>query len=437
MPFSVHRWRNILQTQGFYLFSFQDLCSSKKPPTNCNHSCPQALNHFDMSLVAGEAPLVRGEDLEEVTSLSTLNIDKQNKEAFASLIQRLSTLIRTRLVSWRFGVTGYAVVVIMTLFINIGLLVFVGFNKGIGTLLKGECSKITAYGTGAHLIINVLSTLLLSGSNYCMQCLSAPTRREINNAHKRGITLDIGIPSLRNLAALDPWKDFMWILLGMSSLPLHLLSVSLPHDFKDFSCLIPNHRYNSVIYSSLGANNYFVFSVNQTFVQRYEDLLDGLLVTSYPDDPWPPHTPDINSSFSLAPSTLKQLQKLALAGKLDKLNNEDCIQSYGKMYLTDRSNLLLVASIDWTPAIFVYNEIIDLDYCDADPVGWMCPVFNCTAACVNRLNEVLVEPQKWTVPALSDGRVDYCLSQPTEESCKLQFSLPIAMIIIFLNFLRP
>ena len=124
------------------------------------------------------------------------------------------------------------VAVIVTLFINIGLSVFVGcyrgFDKGIGTLLQGECSKITAYNIAAHLAINVLSTLLLSGSNYCMQCLSAPTRREINNAHKRGITLDIGIPSLRNLGALDPWKTFMWTLLGISSLPLHLLSVILP-----------------------------------------------------------------------------------------------------------------------------------------------------------------------------------------------------------------
>ena len=141
-------------------------------------------------------------------------------------------MIRTYLIGWKFGVTGWVVVVIMTLFINIGLSVFVGyyrgFNKGIGTLVKGECSKITAYNIGAHLTVNVLSTLLLSGSNYCMQCLSAPTRREINNAHKRDITFDIGIPSLRNLAALDRWKVVMWTLLGISSLPLHLLSVILP-----------------------------------------------------------------------------------------------------------------------------------------------------------------------------------------------------------------
>src|ERR1700723_228673 len=100
--------------------------------------------------------------------------------------------MHTYLVGWKVGVTAWVVVVIVTLFINIGLSVFAiigshsGFDKGIATLLQGECFEITRYNIVAHLIINVLSTLLLSGSSYCMQCLSAPTRRDIDNAHKGG-----------------------------------------------------------------------------------------------------------------------------------------------------------------------------------------------------------------------------------------------------------
>jgi hypothetical protein len=188
------------------------------------------LNHLDMFLPAAKAPLLERE--EEATWSPKLDIDSQNKDAKTAFIQRLPTVIRTHLVGWKFGVTGWAVAVIMTLLINIGFSVFAitgsrrGFDKGIGTLLQGECSKITRYNIVAHLIINVMSTLLLSGSNYCMQCLSAPTRRDIDNAHKQGIALDIGIPSLRNLVAFSPnWKVLMWTLLGISSLPLHLLSV--------------------------------------------------------------------------------------------------------------------------------------------------------------------------------------------------------------------
>ena len=44
-------------------------------------------------------------------------------------------------------------------------------------------------------------------------------------------------------------------------------------------------------------------------------------------------------------SILGHLQESALAGTLDKLDNEECIRSYGKMYLSDRSNLLLVGSV--------------------------------------------------------------------------------------------
>jgi uncharacterized protein DUF6536 len=196
------------------------------------------LNHsINMLSAAAKAPLYLERE-EEATWLSKLDIDSQNKEAKTHFIQRLYTVIRTvihkPLIGWKFGVIGWLAAVIVTLFVNVGLSVFAivgshgGLDNGIGTLLQDECSKITRYNTGAHLIINALSTLLLSGSNYCMQCLSAPTRREIDNAHKRGIALDIGIPSLRNLAVLGRWKVLMWILLGISSLPLHLLSVISP-----------------------------------------------------------------------------------------------------------------------------------------------------------------------------------------------------------------
>jgi hypothetical protein len=202
-----------------------------------------------MLSATAEAPLY----LEREEEASKLDIDSQNKEEKIPFIQRLYTVTDKRLIGWKFGVIGWLVAVIVTLFVNVGLLVFAivgpnrGFNNGIGTLLQDECSKITRYNISVHLIINAMSTLLLSGSNYCMQCLSAPTRREIDNAHKRGISLDIGIPSLRNLAVLGRWKVLMWILLGISSLPLHLF-------------------YNSVIYASVGANNYVIFWVNRTFV---------------------------------------------------------------------------------------------------------------------------------------------------------------------------
>jgi hypothetical protein len=262
---------------------------------------------------------------------------------------------------------------------------------------------------------------------------------------------------------VDPWKVLMWTLLGISSLSLHLLSVILHSPlFQRLLNLMSNHSYNSVIYASIGVNDYFVFLVNQNLVENYDNT-EYLLDDSFEFSNGQGSIPSYMSTSS--DSVLSQLLESARAGELDRLDNEDCIKSYGKMYLSNRSNLLLIGSafpvIEYDmpviPAIFVPNEIIDKPRplnCAVDPVPWIC-VENCGAecvdswcdvACVNRLNEV--EPQNWNVPAVeglpesekpgeaiaTNFAVDYCLSQPTEESCKLQFSLPIAIVIISFNF---
>ncbi|KAF3038925.1 hypothetical protein E8E11_002173 [Didymella keratinophila] len=76
---------------------------------------------------------------------------------------------------------------------------------------------------GLRVTINVLSTLMLGASNYLMQCLSAPTRKDIDNAHCKGTWVDTGVQSLKNLGQMQRWKWAMWILPGLSSLPIHLL----------------------------------------------------------------------------------------------------------------------------------------------------------------------------------------------------------------------
>jgi len=74
-------------------------------------------------------------------------------------------------------------------------------------------------------MINILSTLLLSASNYCMQCMSAPTRKEVDEAHAGRKWLDIGIQSLRNVSKIEKKRGVLYCLLAFSSIPLHLLQV--------------------------------------------------------------------------------------------------------------------------------------------------------------------------------------------------------------------
>ena len=128
---------------------------------------------------------------------------------------------------WRFGVLACAISTFIVFLINLVVTIWAGIhygnNDGQQILFKGDCDRAGNINTALHLLINVLSTVLLSSSNYCMQCLSAPTRKEVDKAHAKGEWLDIGILSTRNLWGISRKRALMWWILAISSLPLHLL----------------------------------------------------------------------------------------------------------------------------------------------------------------------------------------------------------------------
>ena len=132
---------------------------------------------------------------------------------------------------WHTGVLACAASAVVVLFINVGLTVHAATNprynmeEGIGTLYEGSCKRSKIIGRWVHLGINAFSTLLLSGSNYTQQCLAAPTRSEIDAAHARRRWMDIGVPSVRNLFKIKPERRLLWIAIGLTSIPLHLLHV--------------------------------------------------------------------------------------------------------------------------------------------------------------------------------------------------------------------
>lgn len=128
-------------------------------------------------------------------------------------------------IGWRLGVVLVASCASVVFVINLAFTI-VGmrtYDTKRGILVEGECGSVKSLNKQFHLLINVLSTILLSGSNYCMQCLSAPTRKDIDRAHATKKSLDIGVLSYRNLTRISRKRFFLWMLLGLSSLPIHLL----------------------------------------------------------------------------------------------------------------------------------------------------------------------------------------------------------------------
>ncbi len=94
---------------------------------------------------------------------------------------------------------------------------------GIGTIFAGSCSTVQTADTLLHLGLNNLSTLFLGTGNFCLQLLAAPSVREVRTAHKKGKSLDIGVPSIRNLWYVKRTRVALWLAIGFTSSVLHLL----------------------------------------------------------------------------------------------------------------------------------------------------------------------------------------------------------------------
>lgn len=100
-----------------------------------------------------------------------------------------------------------------------------GTSQNLGDLYKTNCDDMEYVNTVVHLIINVLSSVVLSARNFCAQLLIAPTRAEATRAHERGDWVDIGAPSLRNLfkGRIAIERRLLWAGIVLTSVPLHLL----------------------------------------------------------------------------------------------------------------------------------------------------------------------------------------------------------------------
>jgi hypothetical protein len=95
--------------------------------------------------------------------------------------------------------------------------------QGIGTFTFGNCATIDVWNKAVHVVLNIIASLFLGAGNYCAQILVAPTRTEIDNVHRKGGYLDVGVPSIRNLLHLRWWRPLLWLLIGLLACSFHLL----------------------------------------------------------------------------------------------------------------------------------------------------------------------------------------------------------------------
>jgi hypothetical protein len=133
--------------------------------------------------------------------------------------------------SWKFGIGLNVALATAVLAVNLGITIW-ALSQSETTdddnrraLFRGDCAQVKKVNTAGHLVINTLSTILLSASNYTMQCLSAPSREDVDSVHKQQQWLNIGTHSMKNLRNLPTrhYRRWLWCILLLSSLPLHIL----------------------------------------------------------------------------------------------------------------------------------------------------------------------------------------------------------------------
>lgn len=246
---------------------------------------------------------------------------------------RRSPTWRRKLQGWRFGLALNTSTATLVLVINIMLVGIAGsknkLDEGIGSLYVGDCAVVDNWNIGLHLMINALSSILLSASNYAMQCVSSPTRPECDAAHKRGDWLDIGIAGTRNLSRIGLQRRIIWVVLAVSSVPLHLL-------------------YNSAVFKTLDANNHIYAVVG-------EELLNA---------------PPLDASRLTSENRGMETARLAYqqdADAYERLDPESCIAAYSGAFVSGHSNVLLITtdpgydySKRWPPVF----GTVDLAYTD-------------------------------------------------------------------------
>ncbi|KAK1146812.1 hypothetical protein N8T08_002573 [Aspergillus melleus] len=313
--------------------------------------------------------------------------------------------------SWRLIVFLSFLVSLVVLFLNLGFFIWAAAKNQVegsrGVLYEGDCEKVQRLNVGIHFLINVLATVILGASNYGMQCLSAPTRCDVDRAHRNGRWLDIGVQSIRNLAHVSVQRCLLWIALAFTALPFHIF-------------------YNGTIFATQSAHAY------NAFAGKGSILGQGDLNSS--------QISDIGAEYR---PSFKGLYEKARNDSLERLEASQCVDAYAKTFQATYGNLLIVTNDVKEPnfeffhsqSVFSPMQYLLLAQPGADPYRWLCPG-DADKDCDAYLPDIRdqIDQDSWTVQsAAREYKVNYCLAERLPQQCKLEYSLPMTLILIMLN----
>lgn len=172
-------------------------------------------------------------------------------------------------------------------------------------------------------------------------------------------------------------------------------------------------RYNTAVFSTLSANSYNYFVVNEDF------LVPSATYTS-------------EDSTTL--SVLNTMHELVVQGNLTNYTSTKCMDTYGVNFVSTARNVLLVTRDTKTSNRTVLGANIWESYAQI-PYSWICgdawdnyPYLYKTAVCTPSIAKAAASD--WTV---SRHHISYCMVELVEEKCRLSFSFVIMLVVIGVN----
>lgn len=329
--------------------------------------------------------------------------DKSPNREDANKDSRRGWLKTSVLNAWRVTVASGTLAALIILLINTITICVIctkyPMSRNGVAFYTGSCETTKMVTTVAHLIINILSTILLAYSNFAMQCLNSPTRAEIDAAHAKQHWLNIGTPSIRNLFFVSRSKLCLWLVLGLSSLPLHML-------------------WNSTVFDTQSTNDYLAVAVTSDFGNGTDWTVaesDELFAKSDRD------------TATMYRETILGLQRKMKNNELERLSVDECQQAYFSSVIPGRSNVLLIEedSSATSPVIAVWDNQFISD--EGETYDWTrCYGSNCFE----------MRPYDPDFGSASLEPVRECFSQRTAEQCKTSIAPVFLIILIICNVIK-
>ncbi|KAI5860053.1 hypothetical protein GGS23DRAFT_607060 [Durotheca rogersii] len=317
---------------------------------------------------------------------------------------------------WKLAAKVNCIILVVMSIVLISCLIVATSHNGGSTqkvlfFYDGDCDEgnVSKVNTALHLLINIVSTLMVTSSNFFMQVLNSPTREEIDRAHLRQSWLGIGVPSVTNAFLVSKFKTWCWVLLLSTTIPIHLV-------------------FNSAIFETDRRESDFHLTIaTEQFVKGGPFYPPG--ASLFPAGFYYPYfglPAELTYYVDPDSEAVKNISATALnAGQWKRLEIRECMQEY--VYcrgLKHHRSLVLV--ID-KPDGWLRDDMWHLQDNESDFWTRYVPP--------DRRNHLFFDTQCRLTSGLQPGTFDlsvkYCLAEPLERICHVALS-PILLLSVTL-----